>query len=498
MPYHQADIRDQEVPRMAHTGDGPDGAQRPARAVFTRYGYADLLREDRRYSVRPSRLAGHAARCCCGAIPLTAAAYSRAFRFCGSDGRRPDGAAYRSGAGADRGSPGRSAAATPTHRSNPRLGLAEVSLYCYRVWGRLMYNPRDVEGAIRGTAAGLPNRRWRAPAAFCRLSPRRTCLPPPTTATGRRSTPISQSWTRRRKNPYTDTPAPKVFGNISPLDPQLFSPSTNSPMSCCKGTRSGKYSPVEVAQWLEDLAASATLKRVNGDNSADFLRLFHDVAAQAMLGNFFGAKLRAGVLYRIHERTGDRTALEEALKTYRRAREAWSQFAESARHVYTPDIVGGELPWLRGHWLDRVPAIDGDIADMAGRLNAARAGEPSAPVRVAIAAALGKPRRPTGGSRHTPPVGFHSRQPVQLALTPEAGVKLASVRLWYRRVTQAERWQSVEMQPGYRASIPADYTDSPFPLQYYFELRSAAGEAWLHPGFGPELVGQPYFVLRKG
>jgi hypothetical protein len=88
---------------------------------------------------------------------------------------------------------------------------------------------------------------------------------------------------------------------------------------------------------------------------------------------------------------------------------------------------------------------------------------------------------------------------VELAVTPEAGVKLAGVRLWYRRVTQAERWQSLEMQSGggYRAEIPAAYTDSPYPLQYYFELREAAEKVWLYPGFGPELANQPYFVLRQ-
>jgi hypothetical protein len=74
------------------------------------------------------------------------------------------------------------------------------------------------------------------------------------------------------------------------------------------------------------------------------------------------------------------------------------------------------------------------------------------------------------------------------------------VKLWYRHVTQAERWKSVEMRAGdsgHRAEIPADYADSPYPLQYYFELRTAPDRVWLHPGFGTDLVGQPYFVLRK-
>jgi hypothetical protein len=44
--------------------------------------------------------------------------------------------------------------------------------------------------------------------------------------------------------------------------------------------------------------------------------------------------------------------------------------------------------------------------------------------------------------------------------------------------------------------IPAGYTDTPHPLQYYFELTDASGRAWLYPGLGPTLTDQPYFVLR--
>ena len=65
MPYHQAAIRDLEMPVAGHTGAGLMTLSEGAR-VFTRYGYADLLRDDRRYTVRPSRLLGHAAHAAVG------------------------------------------------------------------------------------------------------------------------------------------------------------------------------------------------------------------------------------------------------------------------------------------------------------------------------------------------------------------------------------------------------------------------------------------------
>jgi hypothetical protein len=40
--------------------------------------------------------------------------------------------------------------------------------------------------------------------------------------------------------------------------------------------------------------------------------------------------------------------------------------------------------------------------------------------------------------------------------------------------------------------------DSPFPLQYYFQIHIAEKHAWLHPGLEPGWEGQPYFVVRQG
>jgi hypothetical protein len=75
-----------------------------------------------------------------------------------------------------------------------------------------------------------------------------------------------------------------------------------------------------------------------------------------------------------------------------------------------------------------------------------------------------------------------------------------SIELHYRHVNQAERWQRVSMQSDgsfWRAAIPPEYTQSTYPLQYYFEMRVAPESAVLFPGFGSKLTGQPYFVVRR-
>jgi hypothetical protein len=79
-------------------------------------------------------------------------------------------------------------------------------------------------------------------------------------------------------------------------------------------------------------------------------------------------------------------------------------------------------------------------------------------------------------------------------------VSISGLRLRYRRLNQAEIWQVIEMEkPGddFRAVITAEYTNSPFPLQYYFQVRSVSGERSLFPNLERKWQGQPYYVVRQ-
>jgi hypothetical protein len=164
--------------------------------------------------------------------------------------------------------------------------------------------------------------------------------------------------------PYTDSPVPRVFGTVSPLDPQLFYRIDDFAGDLLKGERSGKYTPIEVAQWIENYAVTAKDSLARADRRTprkdrpEYRRLAVDAAVAADLGRFFGSKFRAGVLYRIFEQSGDRVALEAAIKSYRAAREVWTAIAARTKDVYMSDITFGEARQLRGHWADRLADID--------------------------------------------------------------------------------------------------------------------------------------------
>ena len=514
MPYHQADIRAVEQPKAGRTAPGLMKFSAGSRS-FLRYGYGDLLREDRQWGVL-LRIWPGTQRLLLWGDPLTAAAHSRAFSFCGSEGvdiMEPLSFKGRRGSGIAGGLAGdRCAYADPSLKSRWDW---EKYLYSYRVWGRLLYNP-DAEPEVwqrylqKQFGPGAPGMEA-ALANASRILPTVTTAHLPSAAN-------NSYWPEVYFNqsmidpdhpaPYTDSPAPKVFGNVSPLDPQLFSRINDYADGLLTGECSGKYSPIEVAQWIEDYASRAVKGLAEADalvaakNRPEYRRMVEDVAIQAGLGRFFGAKFRSGVLYRIYERTGNRTALEESLKAYRAARTFWSELANRAKSVYVSDITVGEHEQLRGHWLDRLPRINVDIVLMAQQADRAKIGDAS-PERVesAIKAALGRPRRSTLACQHRPAAKFHAGQPLRIELSVEKASRAdkSAARLYYRHVSQAERYESVEMQPGdgrYRATVPASYTNSPYPLEYYFELKHGPESAWIFPGFREDLTGQPYFVVR--
>ena len=507
LPYHQAAIRELEMPRESFDSESFSALSTGSR-IFTRYGYADFLRRDRPYKVM-YRIWPGTHRFLLWGDPVSTAAHARAFGFCGSDGVElfePLSFKGRRGSGIPG---GRCAYAD----SSLMPGWDwEKYLYTYRVWGRLMYNPE----AEPVTWQRYLRHQFHdaAPAVEAALGSATRILPLVTTAhlpsaandTYGPELYVNQSMVDPKNSPYGDTPAPKVFGNVSPLDPQMFSSINEFAAAVLKGEGSGKYSPVEVAQGLEDLAETADLrlkeaeKQAQGSRDPEFRRMVIDVTIQVGLGRFFAAKLRGGVLYTIHEQSGSRVALEEAIKAYRGARDIWSQFAEKAKGAYVSDISFGPNPYQRGHWLDRLAAIDKDIAELGRRLESVPGGrEESEVLRAAVREALGRPVRPPIEILHTPPSTFVPGEACAIALSLPSG-QVSGVRLYFRRVNQAERYQSVEIEIAggtVRAAIPGAYSASKYPLQYYFDLRNGPDNAWLYPGFGAEFGSRPYYVIRQ-
>jgi hypothetical protein len=508
LPYHQAWIRPTEMPREQRGGQGFFSRSSGSRS-FLRYGYGDLMREDRKYGI-VFRMWPGTQRVLLWGDPEMAAAYGRASSFCGALGLdlfEPLSFKGRKGSGM-RG--GRDAYADESLR--PAGGDFEKFSYSYRLWGRLSYNPDAPPEAWR--------RQWQPEQGdLLRIEKRLASASPilPLITTAHLPSAANNSYwpevytnmpivDASRRHPYGDTPSPKRFGTVSPLDPQLFSRIDEFAGELVEGDGWGKYAPPEVAAWLLAFADEAADVPLVGMKASGAGRRAHDdVMIQAQVGRFFAWKIRAGTLWALFVALGDTSLAREALIAYRTAREAWLRISDFGRD-YAPDITYGLEKQLRGNWSDRLAAIDQDIADMETRGRQERAPDQRSPfkpeqIRVLIASVMSPPARPRFSVAHAGPAAFKPGEPLPISLTirdaPNGGV----ARLVYRHVNQAEPWQSMAMgMEGVtaHAAIPGQYTNSPFPLQYYFDLRKTVDSVpALYPGLGVSLMNQPYFVVKQ-
>jgi hypothetical protein len=477
LPYHQASIRDNEMPKPGQVGKGLMTLSEGSRS-FTRYGYADLLREDRAYTVRHRIFPGTQHILACTVAP----AYGAQFGFCGSTGADVmEPLTYRGRRG--------TASATPRDGYVARKMATPWDWRKYAAWyesfGRALYNPATVpaeDAALLQAGRLLPLVTTAyAPSAACDAYTPELYWNQPLAA-------------EPNPNPYGDTAVPKVFDNARSFDPQLFS-SMREHAAELLGEAGARVSPVQVATWLED-GAGATEAALDGLRSVDDARRTVDARLQARLGRFFAAKFRAGVLFAVHGRTRNRAALEACIAQYEAARGHWQAIVAMADGIYG-DLSCSDTVSERGAWADKLPLIDADLAAVRAMLSGAKPGDDPRTM-AAIRAVHAHQVYRAAELRHAPPPGFRPGEAVALAFG--APVEVTALTLWYRHVNQAERWQNVAAAADgatWRADIPAAYTASPWPLQYYAEVWAGPRDGRLYPGFAAWPDPQPYLVLRR-
>jgi hypothetical protein len=507
LPYHQAAIRPMELPVPGRRVSGAMALSAGERS-FTRYGYGDLLSEDRKFGIIHRMWPG-TQRVLVWGDPLFAAAFSRSSSFCGSLGcelMEPTSFKGRKGSGLPG---GRDGYADTTLRAPG--GDFEKYRYYYRVWGRMLYNPQTDANVFDRWLAheygdGATPAVKEAVATSGRILPLFTASHTPSAANNNYwpEMYVNQSIVNgARREPYTETPVPSRFGMVSPLDPQMFARIEDYAQMLLDGKSSGKYNAAEVAQALEDLAntasknlADAHAKAGEKNTSATFRRMAIDVNVVAGLGRFFAHKIRASALWAIYDRGGHaRDALDAAIKEYRAARDAWAQIVQQTRSVYVSDVSYGIGWYQRGHWSDRLPAIEQDLAAMEA-LTSQVTQQTTAPQ--ILHAATHAPARPAFDAHHEAQPKFVRGQPIQILLRSGSS-SIASVQCLHRRTHQAEPWNAAPLEKvagGWSGSISGPVVESSYPVEYYFELVDSTGRVAMHPGFNQDWSNQPYFVTR--
>jgi hypothetical protein len=499
--YQQADIREAEYPRKGVTGTF---AVSSGERNFTRYGYGDFYGQRSDIEILYRAWPGTQRHLLWG-DPALASGYGRAANFCGAAGMElcePLTFKGREGSGHPGGRDSYAdSTLADTNRDTNKFTIT------YLLWGRYLYNPDtgpEVHHRFFRQAFGPSG-----PALEAALASSSRILPLVTTAwlpsASNHSfwpelyTPIS-ILPSTGKPLYGDSPAPHNVSAISPLDPQLFSTIDQHAKDLLSGTKNARYSPSEVIEWLEALVRTSTASLAAARSSAgpranspEFRQVEEDILILDGLGLYYANLFRAALFYSFHEQTGDAVAAAQSVAAYRKARDAWTSMAERADKVYTADISYGDIPIRRGNWAGRLPEIDHDMAALEthfrdNSIQSTSAGK-------AIQQATRAFQRPKFAVEHTVPSTFHPGSDLYITIATPA-VVTESI-LWYRHVNQGERWSSAPMKNDGKAhsvSVPGSYTNSPYPLQYYFELHTADA-ATLHPPFNPTLSNQPYYAI---
>jgi hypothetical protein len=269
---------------------------------------------------------------------------------------------------------------------------------------------------------------------------------------------------------------------------------------------SAKTSPIVVATYLERFSqtSEASLKEALAHSAHSTERSFRwieeDTLIQIGLGRFFAGKLRAAVAWSIFEHTGEKSAGTKALELYQVARDAWATMAKRAALPYVQDITYGSIPQRREDWEKRLPAIDQDLAVAKTKVSdgiATKGKLDSAVISRALSAVDARPAMSAIKFSHTPPTSFKPGEPLIITISKLAASKAT---LFYRHVNQAERWQTMVMSQstaGLSASIPSEYTQSTFPLQYYFVVPGANSGLVSLPQWDAAMSNQPYYAVWK-
>jgi hypothetical protein len=505
LPYHQSAIRNKEYPPEVAKSEREQLSEGSRK--FLRYSYGDLLKKDKDFKVI-YRIWPGTQRVLLWGDPVFAAGYGRSSMFAGSDGVEwcePQSFKGRMGTGV----PGQRFSyqkqGWPTKQDWRKYD------YQYRVWGRLIYNPE----APRQSWMRWLERECGDVAEACEigLSLGSRVLPLVTLVHGP-SVSNNHYWPEvytnlgliegSGKRAYGfDMEGPIRFGNAPTFDSELFATAREYAELLLEGKHSHRYTPLDVADWLDEMAegcedALLVARRGRDFGRMEVQRILVDVEILAGLARHFAEKFRAACWAELLIASKATVLIEPMLDHARRSVDAWRRIAAVSRDLYPDDMTYGPQSWLRGSWHTRLPEIEAELLDLEALRNIG--GTESVPADTATKAAIEllQSRKPTRADKTgvTAAQRFDGGEPFPVTY---AGESDDAPVLHYRHVNQAERWKSMDMAKsdnGYSAEIPADYTQSDYHLQYFVSL-TRKGEAYITPGLEEDLANEPYFTALQ-
>lgn len=265
------------------------------------------------------------------------------------------------------------------------------------------------------------------------------------------------------------------------------------------GRLRGKWTPVQVAQRLRDLANQTLESAGRFHATAPELRATElDLRVLAALAQYHAAKTMAATDLAFFEKTGESRRLPRALAQMKDAAASWERIVALTDGIYHSNLVFGYAPQHgrkgchhhSGHWKDRLAEVREDVAHLEALMKQH--------------ADDGKPLRTFPGElpvappeiQHKPIATATAGADLTVAARITSDRPLREVVLHFRPLNQTRDWREAPMRATgdgqFEVTIPGAEISAHWDLQYYIEaLTDDGGRLW--PSWEN---GAPYVVVN--
>ena len=360
--------------------------------------------------------------------------------------------------------------------------------YQYRVWGRLLYNPdapRDSWMRWLETECGDAAEPCEQGLALAsRVLPLVTLTHGPSASNNHYWPEIYTNLgliegSGRRAYAF-DMEGTVRFGNAPTFDSALFATAREYAELLLAGKPCHRYTPLDVADWLQSLAQGCETALTHARSAADFgrpevQRITADVQILAGIARYFAERFRAACWAELFVATKVSALIEPAIDHAKRAVLAWEGAAAVSRDLYADDITYGPQSWLRGSWHSRLPEMQAEILDLESLRGGGKTEsvQPDAATNAAVAALRARQADRRGRRRaardRLPLHGGQAAAPSTCMRTPTPSRPCTTGTS--TRPSAGSRCRCSGTATAIAAEIPADYTKSDFHLQLLHDLR---------------------------
>ena len=294
---------------------------------------------------------------------------------------------------------------------------------------------------------------------------------------------------------------PHYAENSEPSDVQQFASPMEEAVLILTNGSSVKRLPSQTSDWFlkTSLGILEYVERaeqsIDNNRNNEYTSTITDLKILAYLSMYHSRRLLAAVKYNLYKKTGDLVSFDKAIELESEAVKAYGQIVTAAGDIYNEHLAFGSNENLfPGHWAKEYKRLQ----DALERLRTERAnasGRETGSREVKLSADKDLPDAKKVVVDH-----LQKAEPGKdLKVTAKAwDPSIKKVALRYRRVTQFEDYQSIEMvsesgSDTYEAVILGGFITPKYDIMYFIEVTDTQGNGRMIPDMENEM---PYVIVR--